>query len=78
MVIEYDSIIANGTQRLVDCPRNVKPIDCKWVYKLIYYKANGEVDKYKARVVEKGFFQQQKKAQIMKQHLNNQQSGTQS
>ena len=60
MVIEYDSIIANGAQRLVDCSTNVKPIDCKWVYKLIYYKANGEVDKYKARVLEKGFYQLKK------------------
>jgi hypothetical protein len=33
MVDEYDSVIANGTWKLVDCPIDVKPIDCKWVYK---------------------------------------------
>ena len=75
MVIEYDSIIANGTQRLVDCPTNVKSIDYKWVYK-IFCKENGEFDQYKARVVEKGFIY--KKAQIVKKHLHKQQSGTQS
>jgi hypothetical protein len=32
MVDEYDSMIANGTWKLIDCPTNVKPIDCKWVY----------------------------------------------
>jgi hypothetical protein len=52
MVDEYDLVIANGTWKLVDCPTNVKPIDCKWVYR-IKYKANGEVDKYKARLVQK-------------------------
>lgn len=54
VVDEYDSIIANGTWQLVDCQIDVKPIGCKWIYK-INYKTNGEVDKYKARLVEKGF-----------------------
>jgi len=54
MVNEYDFVIANGTWKLVDFSTNVKPISCKWVYR-IKYKENGEVDKYKARLVSKGF-----------------------
>ena len=58
MLSEYNSILENGTWKLVDCPSNVKPIGCKWVY-WIKYKSNGEVDKYKARLVAKGFAQQE-------------------
>jgi len=32
MIIEYDYALANGTWNLVDCPRDVKPIGCKWFY----------------------------------------------
>ena len=36
MVDEYDSVIANGTWKLVDCPSNIKPIGCKCVYRIKY------------------------------------------
>ena len=58
MLSEYNSVLENGTWKLVDCPSNVKPIGCKWVYR-IKYKSNGEVHKYKARLVAKGFSQQE-------------------
>jgi hypothetical protein len=32
MIKEYDSVLANGTWNLVDCPQDVKTISCKWVY----------------------------------------------
>jgi hypothetical protein len=58
MINEYDSVLANGTWNLYDCPLDVKPIGCKWVYQ-IKYKPNGKNDKYKARLIAKAFAQQE-------------------
>ena len=58
MIEEYQAVIDNNTLELVDCPTSVKPIECKWVYR-IKYKQHGEIDKYKARLVAKGFAQQE-------------------
>eukprot|EP00253_Pinus_taeda_P006635 PITA_06635 len=55
---EYDALIKNDTWKLVDPPLGTKPIGCKWVYKN-KYKANGSLDKHKARLVEKGFAQRE-------------------
>eukprot|EP00253_Pinus_taeda_P007650 PITA_07650 len=55
---EYDALIKNGTWMLVDPPAGVKPIGCKWVYK-IKYKADGSLDKYKARLIAKGYAQKE-------------------
>jgi hypothetical protein len=56
MINEYDLVLSNGTRNLVDCPPNVKPIGCKWVYQ-IKYKTTGKIDKYKERLMAKGFSQ---------------------
>jgi len=53
---EYDSIIENGTYTLVPPPEDRKLIQNKWVFK-IKYKDDGSIDKYKARLVVKGFTQ---------------------
>ena len=55
---EYDTLIKNGTWRLVDPPIRAKPIGYKWVYKN-KYKADGSLDKYKARLVAKGYAQRE-------------------
>eukprot|EP00253_Pinus_taeda_P036184 PITA_36184 len=49
---EYDALIKNDTWKLVDPPLGTKPIGCKWVYKS-KYKADGSLDKHKARLVAK-------------------------
>ncbi|KAG8497318.1 hypothetical protein CXB51_008528 [Gossypium anomalum] len=46
----------NGTWELVLRPPDVKPISCKWVYK-IKYRPNRSVERYKARLVTRGFSQ---------------------
>ena len=54
---EMESIDKNDTWELVDFPKNKDCIGVKWVYKT-KYKENGEVDKYKAILVAKGFAQE--------------------
>eukprot|EP00253_Pinus_taeda_P031836 PITA_31836 len=51
---EYDARIKNDTWKLVDPPLGTKPIGSKWVYKN-KYKADGSLDKHKAKLVENGF-----------------------
>ncbi|XP_016195353.1 uncharacterized protein LOC107636347 [Arachis ipaensis] len=54
---ELDALELNKTSCLiVNCPAGVKPVGCKWVYR-IKCKPDGSVDRYKARLVAKGFTQ---------------------
>lgn len=54
---EFNSLIQNKTWELIEKPKNASVIDNKWVYK-IKYKSNGEIDRYKARLVVRGFTQE--------------------
>ncbi|KAL0434409.1 UNVERIFIED_CONTAM: hypothetical protein Slati_2775200 [Sesamum latifolium] len=56
MKSEIDSMGSNQVWTLIDPPKGVKPVGCKWVYK---YKlgADGEVTTFKARLVTKGYTQ---------------------
>jgi len=56
MIEELDSIEKNDTWRLVQLPTDKKCIDVKWVFKT-KLKPDGQVAKYKARLVARGFLQ---------------------
>ena len=58
MEVEFQSLQKNHTWTLSDLPEGKKPISCKWVYK-VKYKADGSLDKYKARLVARGFSQKE-------------------
>ena len=57
--IEKDmhALADNETWDLVDAPKGVKPIGCRWVYK-VKYNTGGSINRYKARLVAKGYAQQ--------------------
>ncbi|PWA98998.1 hypothetical protein CTI12_AA013410 [Artemisia annua] len=55
---EIDSILQNHTWELVDLPPGCKPLGYKWIFKK-KMKADGTIDKYKARLVIKGFRQRE-------------------
>ncbi|GMI68030.1 cysteine-rich RLK (RECEPTOR-like protein kinase) 8 [Hibiscus trionum] len=57
MDAEMEAIQKNNTWGLTESPKGAKKIGVKWVYKTKFNK-NGEVDKYKARLVVKGYSQQ--------------------
>ena len=54
---ELDALERNQTWELSPKPKDVKPISCKWVYK-IKRRTDGSVERYKARLVARGFSQQ--------------------
>ena len=53
---EIESILYNYTWELVDLPPGCKPLSSKWVFKR-KRKVDGSIDKYKARLVIKGYRQ---------------------
>ncbi|KAL0453673.1 UNVERIFIED_CONTAM: Retrovirus-related Pol polyprotein from transposon TNT 1-94 [Sesamum latifolium] len=56
MKSEMDSMSSNKVWTLVDPPKSVKPVGCKWVYKR-KFGPDGEVTTFKARLVAKGYTQ---------------------
>ena len=53
---EIESIMYNHTWKLVDLPPGAKTIGCKWIFKR-KLKQDGSIEKYKSRLVAKGFKQ---------------------
>ncbi|KAL2252267.1 UNVERIFIED_CONTAM: Retrovirus-related Pol polyprotein from transposon TNT 1-94 [Sesamum indicum] len=55
---EMDSIVSNGTWVLVDLPPGCTTIGCNSIFKR-KLKPDGTIDKFKARLVDKGFKQKE-------------------
>ncbi|RVW97553.1 Retrovirus-related Pol polyprotein from transposon TNT 1-94 [Vitis vinifera] len=55
---EMKSMKDNGVWDLVDLPKGVKPIGCKWIFKT-KRDSKGNIVRYKARLVAKGFTQKE-------------------
>jgi histone deacetylase 1/2 len=53
---EHAALLRNGTWTLVPCPPGQNIIGSRWVFK-VKHKADGSVDKFKARLVAQGFTQ---------------------
>jgi len=53
---EYFTLSGNHTWELVDLPPGAKAIGCGWVFK-VKRTASGSVERYKARIVAKGYSQ---------------------
>lgn len=53
---EYDSLMQNGTWKLTRLPEGRKPLKNKWIFK-IKYRQDGSIERYKARLVIKGYSQ---------------------
>jgi transposase InsO family protein len=53
---EFNNLIKMGTWNLTVKPPDRKAISCKWVFS-VKAKANGNIEKFKARLVVKGFSQ---------------------
>jgi hypothetical protein len=57
MQSEYESLIKNGTwQEVQNVPKGRKALPCKWIFK-IKLNSTGGIERYKARLVIKGFKQ---------------------
>ncbi|KAL0437710.1 UNVERIFIED_CONTAM: Retrovirus-related Pol polyprotein from transposon TNT 1-94 [Sesamum radiatum] len=57
MKFEMDSMDSNQVWTLVDPPKGIRPVRCKWVYKR-KLRSDGEVTGFKARLVAKRYTQQ--------------------
>ncbi|GKB94890.1 ribonuclease H-like domain-containing protein, partial [Tanacetum coccineum] len=55
---EIEALNRDNTWTICDLPVGRKAIGSKWLWK-IKYKSNGEIERYKARVVAKGFSQRE-------------------
>ncbi|KAK0574364.1 hypothetical protein LWI29_022539 [Acer saccharum] len=58
MQSKIESMFKNKVWTLVDLPKGIKPIGCKWVYKRKRCM-DGKVETFKARLVAKGFTQKE-------------------
>ncbi|GJX14057.1 ribonuclease H-like domain-containing protein [Tanacetum coccineum] len=55
---EIEALNRKNTWTVYDLPAGKKSIGCRWIYK-IKYKSTGDIDRYKSRLVAKGFSQRE-------------------
>jgi hypothetical protein len=53
---EITALEQTGTWQIVDLPPAVKPIGCRWIFK-IKHNVDGSIERYKERLVAKGYNQ---------------------
>ena len=53
---EMKSLQKNSTWKVVELPKGKKPVGCRWVF-TIKYKADGTIERFKARLVTMGYTQ---------------------
>jgi len=53
---ELNALATNNTWTISSLPPDKTAIGCRWIYK-IKYKSDGSIDKYKARLISKGYTQ---------------------
>jgi Reverse transcriptase (RNA-dependent DNA polymerase) len=53
---ELNALKRNQTWELIKLPNGAKTIGCRWIYK-IKYKSDGTIERYKVRLVAKGYTQ---------------------
>ncbi|GJY78750.1 ribonuclease H-like domain-containing protein, partial [Tanacetum coccineum] len=55
---EIEALLRNNTWTVCDLPKGRKPVGSKWLWK-IKFKSTGEIERYKSRVVAKGYSQRE-------------------
>ena len=56
MQVEYMALQRNDTWEKCVLPKGKKKVGCRWVFS-IKYQADGTIERYKARLVTKGYTQ---------------------
>lgn len=54
---EFQALMRNNTWSLVPCPTNANIVGCKWIFR-IKRRADGSIERHKARLVAQGFKQE--------------------
>ncbi|RVX08125.1 Retrovirus-related Pol polyprotein from transposon TNT 1-94 [Vitis vinifera] len=65
---EMNSMYMNGVWDLVELPHGCKPVGCKWVFKS-KRDSSGKIERYKARLVVKGYSQEKELISKKPSHL---------
>ncbi len=55
-MLEYNTLVGNGTWEIVDLPEGQKAIGSGWVFK-VKHNQDGSIERFKARLVAKGYSQ---------------------